>query len=422
MISLLTIILQVALEAFIKNPNLAGGSLCGYFPQDTTVSEAPKGYQPFYISHVARHGSRFLSKSSSDCFRVADTLAVYAGKGMLTDEGLALWEDLKMLYGMSDGRFGSLTALGAQEHRDICARMVRHYPEVFSGPVRRQVITWSTISQRVQDSRAAFTDELTSRAPSVKIDEKVPQKSGTNSYALQEVTGIHLTKAERAAAAKEEKSFHKWADLLRKGYDYNVFETRIFKDPAAIPAKTVKYIVRESFKALKTGCVTDPATMPSIGKYFTPRELYALWVGGTLSWARYLNFPGYVNPFTTARGAILECIIRDADEAVTLNSPVAATLRFSHDTYMLPLMASMKLEGTVLSCTEQEIPEYFQDYNFVCPACNVQLIFYRAGKNAPILVKFLRNEKETLIHGLEPATGYYYDWQAVKRFWQKKIL
>ena len=318
---------------------------------------------------------------------------------------------------MSDGRFGSLTALGAQEHRDICARMVRHYPEVFSGPARRQVITWSTISQRVQDSRAAFTDELTSRAPSVKIDEKVPQKSGTNSYALQEVTGIHLTKAERAAAAKEEKSFHKWADLLRKGYDYNVFETRIFKDPAAIPAKTVKYIARESFKALKTGCVTDPATMPSIGKYFTSRELYALWVGGTLSWARYLNFPGYVNPFTTARGAILECIIRDADEAVTLNSPVAATLRFSHDTYMLPLMASMKLEGTVLSCTEQEIPEYFQDYNFVCPACNVQLIFYRAGKNAPILVKFLLNEKETLIHGLQPLTGHYYEWSKVKKFW-----
>ena len=418
MISILTIILQLALEAFIKNPNLAGGSLSGYFPQDTTVSEAPLGYQPFYISHAARHGSRFLTKSSSDCFHVMDTLAVYAGKGMLTDGGLALLEDIKKLYGMSEGRFGSLTTLGAQEHRDICGRMVRHYPEVFSNPVRRQVVTWSTISPRVQDSRAAFTEELTSRSPAVQIDEKVPQKAGTNSYALQEVTGIHLTKAERAAAAKEEKSFHKWADVLRKGYDYHVFAERVFRDPDAIPAKTVKHIARESFKALKTGCLTDPATMPSIGKYFTPRELYALWLGGTLSWARYLNFPGYVNPFTTARGAILECIIQDADEAIALNSPVAATLRFTHDSYMLPLMVSMKLEGTALSCPEREIPEYFQDYNFVCPACNVQLIFYRRGKTDPVLVKFLLNEKETLLHDLKPVTGCYYDWKKVKEYWK----
>ena len=52
----------------------------------------------------------------------------------------------------------------------------------------------------------------------------------------------------------------------------------------------------------------------------------------------------------------------------------------------------------------------------------MQLIFYRADGKAPVLVKFLLNEKETLIHGLEPVKGNYYDWQAVKRFWKKNIL
>jgi hypothetical protein len=50
----------------------------------------------------------------------------------------------------------------------------------------------------------------------------------------------------------------------------------------------------------------------------------------------------------------------------------------------------------------------------------VQLIFYRADGKAPVLVKFLLNEKETLIHGLKPLTGCYYEWSKVKEFWANR--
>ena len=36
------------------------------------------------------------------------------------------------------------------------------------------------------------------------------------------------------------------------------------------------------------------------------------------------------------------------------------------------------------------------------------------------LVKFLLNEKETLIHGLKPLTGCYYEWSKVKEFWANR--
>jgi hypothetical protein len=39
---------------------------------------------------------------------------------------------------------------------------------------------------------------------------------------------------------------------------------------------------------------------------------------------------------------------------------------------------------------------------------------------APVLVKFLLNEKETLIHGLKPLTGCYYEWSKVKEFWANR--
>lgn len=76
---LLSIILQVALGAIARHPNLAAGSLCGYYPQDTLTSPAPMGYEPFYISH-----------RDSITFRVADTLALLSSRGMLTRDGLSL--------------------------------------------------------------------------------------------------------------------------------------------------------------------------------------------------------------------------------------------------------------------------------------------------------------------------------------------
>lgn len=417
---LLAIILQIALEVFSKDPGLSAGSLCGYHPQDTLTTEAPKGYTPFYISHIARHGSRYISKSGSTCFLVMDTLALFEDKGMLTEEGLSLLEDLRMLHDISKNHFGELTELGAQEHRDICSRMFRHYPEVFTDATRRHITAYTTESPRVMASMDAFLSELSSRESGLEMTTSTGSWKRGNE-ASQEVTGHHIHRSDRENYKKSEKSFSKVCKELRKDYDLKTFAGRIFLNPSKVRSSTLKFIAKNSFKTLKTGCVTDPETMPGPGKYFTPGELYYLWLSGDLSWSRYLRSPGYESPFTKAYGGgILEKIVEDADEALAAGSTTAATLRFSHDTYLLPVMASIPLEGTYLECSDKEIPEYFQDYRYVCPACNVQLIFYRKGsKGKKVLVKFLVNEKETLIHGLNPVAGVYYDWAAVKDFWSK---
>ena len=417
--TLLAIILQIALDVFTTDPNLSAGSLCGYHPQDTLVSAAPKGYKPFYISCIARHGSRYVSSSGSNCFDVVDTLALYADQGMLSETGLSMLADLRMLYGISEGRFGALTELGAREHRDICSRMVRHYPEVFTGDRRREITAYSTESPRVIASMEAFLGELTSREPGLEVtthEASWKKKDPTS----QEVCGFYIPRGDREKFKDEEKNLSKYAKELRKGYDLKGFGRRIFSDPSKVHSSTVKYIAKNGFKALKTGCVTNPATMPGPGKYFTAGELYYLWLSGNLHFARYLRSPGYESPFTKAYGGgILAKIVEDADKALAAGSPEAATLRFSHDSYLLPVMASIPLEGTYLECNEKETAEFFQDYRYVCPACNVQLVFYRKGNKdkGKVLVKFLLNEKETLIHGLQPATGVYYDWAAVKKFW-----
>ena len=421
MTALLSIILQVALGAIAQSPNLSAGSLCGYFPQDTVSTQPPKGYKPFYISLVARHGSRYLSRSDSLTFRVADTLAMMAGKGMLTADGLALMEDIQMIKSMTEGHIGELTQLGAFEHRQICARMYRHYPEVFSNKSRLNLYAESTKVMRVQRSMEAFTDELKGRAPALAIDSSV--KGWEDEPENRGVVGYSLNDEEKALVKKDERLFSGTASDLQRGYDLRTFAGRIFADPESVDPSSLDFIANTSFLCLKTGCLTSPSTMPAMDKYFTAEELYYLWLPGSMYWAGYLNYPGYEYPRTRRHGGgMLEQIIEEADEAINPRSHTAATLKFSHDTYLMPLMTAVPFEGTVLDCPATDIAEQFQDYNFICPACNVQLVFYRRCCSKRILVKLLLNEKETLIHGLEPVTLCYYDWESVKRFWQSKWL
>ena len=417
--NLLFTVLQVALGIISANPERAAGNLCGYFPQDTLVSDAPKGYKPFYISHIARHGSRFLDENSADCFLAADTLAFYAGQGLLTDEGIALMKDLRMLKNLSEGHYGALTELGAREHRQICDRMVRHYPEVFSNPRRNKAEAFSTSSPRVVASMSSFVGELAEIAPGVEVavcqtkwGGEDPQSQEVNGYSDRVNEDLtELTKLKSSQLRRVRKK------IARKYDNFDSFAARIFKDPGLVPASTPKYIAKTSFKAFKTGRVTDPETMPSMGKYLSAGELYYMWTSSCIGWLRYINMPGYVSPLAILRGGgILERIIHDADEAIDAKSPMAATFRFSHDTYLLPLMGAIPLEGAAMECEDKYLLEHFQDFNFICPACNVQLVFYKNRKGS-VLVKFLLNEKETLIHGLAPKTGCFYEWDSVKEFW-----
>ena len=52
---------KTAFEEISANKYLAGGNLMDYdkLPRKA-LTPAPKGYEPFYLSHYGRHGARFL--------------------------------------------------------------------------------------------------------------------------------------------------------------------------------------------------------------------------------------------------------------------------------------------------------------------------------------------------------------------------
>ena len=410
--TLISIILQVAIGLFAQNPDFSASNLSAYYPQDTLVSEAPAGYKPFYISHIARHGSRFLVSGKN--FKVIDQLDEYAKAGKLTDEGLAMLQDLRVLHDMSEGHYGELTPLGEREHKEICERMVRHYPEVFQDENRRHIDAYSTNSGRVIKSMESFLEEFDELTSGLRVEKNITKK-GCDPRINQEVRGFNVSKEDKELGKKNGKHFSATRRKLQKGHNFKEFAAKIFVYPDSIEAKKVSEIARMSQYCFRTAIMVEMTAMAPLKRYFTPDELYNLWLSSNFSWAKYLQYPG-MKHFTYPYGrGIIECMVEDADEAIGKRSHTAATLRFSHDTYLMPLMAAFPFEGLYLECEDIEIPEVFQDWRYICPACNVQLIFFRNKKNK-ILVKFLVNEKETLLHGLAPDKGCFYEWGRVKKF------
>ena len=109
---------------------------------------------------------------------------------------------------------------------------------------------------------------------------------------------------------------------------------------------------------------------------------------------------------------LVEDIVSKADAALA-DGQWAADLRFGHDFPILTLFGYLGLEGAGDRLTLQEARYKWFATDFVPFAANLQMIFYR-NKEGKVLVKFLVNEKETLLRGLAPVSGPYYKWETVK--------
>ena len=103
-----------------------------------------------------------------------------------------------------------------------------------------------------------------------------------------------------------------------------------------------------------------------------------------------------------------------------------ASLRFGHETCVLPLACLMELDSVNYSCDDLEtLHEHWQDYNTIPKACNIQMIFYRpvgTTGNRPddILVKVLLNEHEALLP-VKAVDGPYYRWTDLRRYYDHKL-
>ena len=95
---------KTALEEITADKFLAGGNAVDYdrLPR-MALTPAPKGYEPFYISHYGRHGSRWLL-NDRDYSAPITTLKDAKKAGVLTAVGEKTLAKLEEIQKMSAGK------------------------------------------------------------------------------------------------------------------------------------------------------------------------------------------------------------------------------------------------------------------------------------------------------------------------------
>lgn len=391
-------------ELIKETPAMAGANMMNYHFEKQSYTPAPKGYEPFYISHYGRHGSRY-DATDVNAKKIWPIMKKAEEMGLFTDVGMSFWKDLEALFKEQDDMYGMLTSLGALEHRQIAERMANNFPEVFKGKNgRNHLLCQSSVAPRCILSMTNFLHELDRNTPDLDVTYVTGDK-----YMEHIAYRPKKESAKKMAANREE-------DVRRI---------------AMKPMEIIEYLFNDTAKALEiTG---DP--------YVFEQRLYLASCVGHLSdygVCLLAHFPLEIlirnyevrNPrFYLAYGMsnemaefqkqvsrkLLADFIEKADEALLTGSTKAADLRFGHDTSLLPLVGHIRIEGMDNWAAFDEVNAVWNSANSICMASNLQMIFYK-NKKGEVLVKMMYNEKETVIPALKTLDGPYYGWSQLREY------
>ncbi|MBR6869342.1 MAG: hypothetical protein IKM93_05955 [Bacteroidales bacterium] len=391
-----------------ENPERYGGVHHSYeAPAVAADTPAPKGYEPFYVSHYGRHGSRYMTSMNS-VTRVSHLFDGLDSLGVLSAEGVALHEALKALEQSHEDQAGYLTLRGGREHQAIAQRLYERVPAVFSQPDRDRVIAESSYVQRCIQSLANFTMVLKADAPQLRFDVYAGER--------------FMKHISPGTSAPRNRSHNAVFDsVLNARFDPTRAMNAWFTDPWEAAQHLGKYSVRQFiYYVFYAGginqCLSDDYDLPSIHRFFTEDELYNLWYCENLS--RFDSMSNTLENncrFNETGRKILADFVKKADAAVAGND-VAADLRFGHDTGLLPLLSYLRLKGYEKTVSMTQAAESgWYSFEQMPMGSNLQMIFYR-DKKGDVLVKILRNEQETTIPALKPYKGPYYRWKDLRDY------
>jgi len=395
-----------AYEEIKKCPELSASNSVAYpGPLQNRLTPTPKGKKPFYISHYGRHGSRYLTKTK-DYQRILEILQEAKKNGKLSLLGEDVMGRVTILASDAHERWGDLTPLGGQQHRDIMHRMIQNFPELFKG--NTHVDAKSTLVPRCVLSMTYALQQLFLERPKLNITfDASPHDMDFMNFQDRELI-------ERIRKSDAEKIY---MDFVDKHHCWDHVIYSLFNDSAYVNKNIDKYDLNYYLFRL-AGSVQNTERRNTITLFdlYTPEELIANWRQNNCWW--YIRFSstslnGGHQPYTQRH--LLRTLIQHADSCIALSDP-NVELRFGHDTMILPLVCLMDINGFGLATDELEtiIEKGWIDYKIFPMACNIQMIFYRANKeDKDVLVKVLFNENEAKLP-IPTDCAPYYHWNDVR--------
>ena len=404
-------------EEITRNRYLCGSNYLDYdrYPATKPLTKAPKGYEPFYMSHYGRHGSRWLI-GKRDYSRVADVLEKAEGQQKLTEKGCEVLEQLHRFMPSTVKRLGDLTTVGERQHHGIGQRMTEHFPERFKKK-GVAIDARSTVVPRCILSMMAECEELMAANPTARIHNDV---SESLQYYLNQPWDERL---------KEHSKRVKWE--TKRAYQERITKPErlmqvLFNDPQwvkdSVNAVNLMYDLFEVASNMQSH-----DTDIDLLSLFTASEMYDQWRYRNWSW--YLNYgaapqTGGIMPFSQRN--LLRNIIETADTVIGPSAAQArtqATLRFGHEVCVMPLACLLELGQCGVSVENPDsLDRYWRNYDIFPMGCNIQLVFYRPkrGRQGDVLVKALLNERETTLP-VGTTQWPYYRWNDLRSYYMEKL-
>ena len=397
---------QTSKKELYKDIDRAGANYFAYpGPSQKALTPAPAGYEPFYISHHGRHGSRYMEDNIYYTYAIGklDTLAQF---GILTPKGSEVLDKLKKGYENAWKRDGELTALGARQHREIARRMYERFPELLSRPLR--VDARSSTVGRCMISMFYFCQELQGLNPALDIRMDASQRDMPFI-----VWDPKVEPAPTPASAGLEQQVE---TLYKKAGNPARLMKTLFTDVSKAESIIDGYGLMECLFNVASDLQNLPELNLSLTDVFTKEELFRAWKASNAGILLSCGLIPGSTPSYQRQMAIRDSIVHFADQVIRSGEP-SLTLRFAHDGSLLPLAYLMGIKEAMGGRTDFENLHKSISVDKLIPmAANLQLVFYRKEGSDDILVKFLLNENETSIP-VKTDVAPYYHWQDVKRYW-----
>ena len=403
---------QSVREEIRADVNRSAGTFMAYPVQEQlTMTPAPEGKKPFFLSHFGCQGSYYLDQQA-DYDTPYRILAQADSLGKLTPLGHDVMQRLDIIRRDARDRTGELSELGEQQQRDIVRRMEDRFPETFdsSGYVSGRCIT---VNRCVMSMEEAMLQVARLRPTGL---------SHKSSHSFQSILNpqdkkLNAMKMDSATTAR----YH----AFTKKYEHpeRLMQT-LFSDTAYVKRHVkAKSLFNQLFDIAGIIQNTELRNQLTLYDIFTSEEIIHQWKKTNAWW--YINYGGYtlnggLQPYNARN--MLRYMIEKGDSVSLLKKPVTH-LRYTLETAFMPLVCLMDVNGYGLATDDLESLDEkgWADYRIAPMSGNLQMIYYRRDfDDQDILIKVLLNEREATLPIATDCAPYYH-WKDVRNYYLHKL-
>ena len=407
---------------------ISGSKTAYQYDARQSLTPAPSGYQAFYIDHIGRHGSRYISKAKYE--DIAYKILVLAEKNnQLTEKGKLLLTQITTIKELNKDHYGELSDLGRKDISLISQRMLNNNPTVFKG---QKIAVISSTSPRAKETAEIFINTFKTKYPNLNVHQQ-PEDQQTllrffeysPAYAKYKKNKIikNTLKSLENAPKSIEMSENIARLIFTSDFIHQLNNGISLSENSIVKTQNFVLAVYQLYQELLS--FSPPLLADNhldFSGYFTKDQL--LWFSTVVTAKNYLQ----IGPAFDSNGIqikiaapLLLDMLKTADSAIA-NNNIDANLRFAHAETVSPLATLMEIEGTnIVANPVTDYPSVWQADKIIPMAANIQWIFYKSEQaDQPILVKVMLNERE--VHLPLKTNDYpYYQWDELKKFYKNKL-